>query len=113
VSVQVNSWKISLNEYRKDDFKDLLANILSEWNNWELEGFTNLTMYLDNYEQYGDSENYFILNGERDATEEELKTMKSEDDIEAFAKEMSIAPYEARTVLPLVESGKLAIVQKG
>jgi hypothetical protein len=112
VDVQVKSWGIT-GEYSKSDFRAFSEVVLSGFKYAEDRGFTDLVAYLNSVEHYDVSETYLIISGVRDATEEELKIMKYEDDVDAFAEEMSITPYEARTVLPLVDSGKLAIVKKG
>jgi hypothetical protein len=112
VDVQVKSWGIT-GEYSKSDFRAFSEVVLSGFKYAEDRGFTDLVAYLNSVEHYDVSETYLIISGVRDATEEELKIMKYEDDVDTFAEEMSITPYEARTVLPLVDSGKLAIVQKG
>jgi hypothetical protein len=112
IDVQVNSWGI-IGEYSKSDFMAFSEVVLSEFKYAEDHGFTDLVAYLNIVEHYDVSEAHLVISGTRDATEGELKIMQFEDDADAFAKEMSITPYEARTVLPLVDSGKLAIVQKG
>jgi hypothetical protein len=111
IDVQVKSWGIT-GEYSKSDFMAFSEVVLSEFKSAEDHGFTDLVACLNIVEHYDVSEAYLVLSGSRDATEEELKIMKYEYEVDAFAKEMSITPYEARTVLPLVDSGKLAIVQK-
>jgi hypothetical protein len=99
-----------ISRYDELQLTDFSSKVTKLFENAAEKGYTNLYFTVESttepYEPYpGDAQ--IVVYGTRPMNEEELRYEKQRKELDAFAKQKGITPYEAEILLSLQSRGKV------